>query len=46
MQKYLHIIESNACILKIFVLILLLLLLLLINALISLGICSTPKELK
>ena len=36
-QKYPHIIESYAFILKIFVLILLLLLLLLIDALISLG---------
>ena len=46
-QKYPHIIESYACTLKIFVvmfLLLLLLLLLLINALISLGICSTPKN--
>ena len=44
-QKYSHIIESNACILKISVVmfLLLLLLLLLINALISYGICSTPK---
>ena len=41
-QKYPHIIESYACILKIFVL----MFLLLMNALISLGICSTPKELK
>ena len=39
MQKYPHIIESYACILKIFVLIFLLL----INTLISLRICSTPK---
>ena len=39
-QKYPHIIESYACILKIFVL----MFLLLINALISFGICSTPKE--
>ena len=46
-QKYPHIIESYACILKIFVImLLLLLLLLLINALISLGICSTPKGSK
>ena len=37
-QKY--IIESYACILKIFVI-----MFLLINALISLGICSIPKEL-
>ena len=42
-QKYPHIIESYACILKIFVVIdkers--------INALISFGICSTPKESK
>ena len=39
-QKYLHIIESNACTLKIFVL----MSLLLINLFISLGIYSTPKE--
>ena len=49
-QKYPHIIESYGCILKIFVLMFLLLLLLLlllsINALISLGIFSTPKESK
>ena len=54
-QKYPHIIESYACILEILVVVvmflllllsLLLLLLLLINALISLGICSTPKESK
>ena len=38
-QKYPHIIESYACILKIFVL----MFLLSINVLISLGICSTPK---
>ena len=43
LQKYSHIIESYACILKMFVVIdkkrp--------INALISLGICSTPKESK
>ena len=42
MQKYAHIIESHACILKIFGL----MFLLLINALIYLGICSTPKESK
>ena len=41
-QKYPHIIESYACTLKIFVL----MFLLLINALIFLGICSTPKESK
>ena len=41
-QKYPHIIESYACILKVFVI----MFLLLINALISLGICSTPKEAK
>ena len=47
-QKYRHIIELYACILKIFVIMFLLqlLLLLLINALISLGMCSTPKEWK
>ena len=39
-QKYLHIIELNACTLKIFVL----MSLLLINLFISLGIYSTPKE--
>ena len=39
MQKYPHIIESCACILKIIVFIFLLL----INVLIPLGICSTPK---
>ena len=39
-QKYLHIIESYACTLKIFVL----MSLLLINLFISLGIYSTPKE--
>ena len=38
-QKYPHIIESYACILRIFVLIFLFL----INVSISLGICSTPK---
>ena len=38
-QKYLHIIESYACILKIFVF----MFLLPINVLISFGICSTPK---
>ena len=44
-QKYPHIIESYACTLKIFVVMfLLLIILLLINALISLGICSTPKN--
>ena len=41
-QKYPHIIELYACILEIFVL----MFLLLINAQISLGICSTPKESK
>ena len=40
-QIYPHIIEWDACILKIFVMFLLL-----INAIISLGTCSTPKELK
>ena len=39
-QKYLHIIESYACTLKIFVL----MSLLLINVFISLGIYFTPKE--
>ena len=42
MQKYLHITESYACTLKMFVL----MFLFLINALISLGLCSTPKESK
>ena len=42
-QKYLHIIESCACILKIFVVIDKEQL---INAVISFGICSTPKESK
>ena len=41
-QKYPHIIESYACTLKIFAI----MFSLLINALISLGICSTPKESK
>ena len=41
-QKYRHITESYACILKMFVL----MFLLLINVLISFGICSTPKESK
>ena len=41
-QKYPHIIESYACILKAFVFIFLLP----INVLISFGICSTPKESK
>ena len=54
-QKYPHIIESYVCILKIFVImfsllsllvLLLLILLTIINALISLGICSTLKESK
>ena len=39
-QKYLHIIESHARILKIFVF----MFLLLINILGSFGICSTPKN--
>ena len=39
MQTYPHIIESYACILKMFVL----MFLFLTNALISFGICSTPK---
>ena len=43
MQKYPHIIESHACFLKIFVVIDKERL---INALISLGISSTPKESK
>ena len=38
-QKYQHITESYACLLKIFIL----MFLLLINALIYFGICSTPK---
>ena len=42
-QKYPHIIESYACILKIFVVIDKKRL---INGLISFGICSTPKESK
>ena len=42
-QKYPHIIESYACILKIFVLIFLFCEGRLINFIISLGICSTPK---
>ena len=42
MQKYLHITESYACILKMFVL----MFLFLINALISFRICSMPKESK
>ena len=41
-QKYPHIIESYACILKIFVF----MFLLPINVLISFGIFSTPKESK
>ena len=41
-QNYLHIIESYACTLKIFVL----MFLLLINVLISFGICSTLEESK
>ena len=41
-QKYPHITESYACILKIFVIIFLLP----INFMISFGICSTPKESK
>ena len=60
MQKYPHIIESDACILKIFVIMFLFCEAedkrrckveefkerRLINSLISLGICSTPKESK
>ena len=42
MQKYLYIIKSYSCILKVFVFICLLL----INVLISFGICSNPKESK
>ena len=42
MEKYQRITESYACILKMFVL----MLLFLINALISFGTCSTPKESK
>ena len=46
-QKYLHIIESYACILKIFTLTILFCQAedegRLMNALLSLGICSTPK---
>ena len=42
MQKYSHVVESYACILKIFVF----MFLLPINVLISFGICSTPKESK
>ena len=49
-QKYTHIIESYACILKIFAVMFLLCKaedeVRLINALISLGTCSTPKESK
>ena len=41
-QKYPHITESYACILKMFAL----MFLLLTNALISFGICSAPKESK
>ena len=41
-QKYPHIIESEACVLKIFVF----MFLLPISALISCGICYTPKLLK
>ena len=41
-QRHSNIIESYACFLKIFVF----MFLLLINALISFGICSTPKEPK
>ena len=41
-EKYPHIIESNACILKIFVF----MVLLLINVFISFEICSIPKESK
>ena len=42
MQKYPHITESYACILKMLVI----MFLLLINFLISFGICSTPKLAK
>ena len=45
-QKYPHIIQSYACILKIFNIMFLLCEVWLINALISLGMCSTPKESK
>ena len=49
-QKYPHIIKSYACIMKIFVIMFLLCKSedeeRLINALICLGMCSTPKELK
>ena len=45
-QKYLHIIESYTCILKIFVVVFLFYEERLINALISFGICSTRKESK
>ena len=41
-QKYPHIIQSFACILKIFVF----MFLSLVNVLISFGICYTPKESK
>ena len=48
LQKYPHNIELYACVLKIFIIMFLLLLLLslLIHTIISLGICSTPKESK
>ena len=50
MQKYPHIIESYACILEMFAVMFLFCKAedkgRLINALISLGMCSTPKELK
>ena len=50
MQKYPHIIESYSCIMKIFVFMYLFCKAedegQSINVLISLGICSTPKELK
>ena len=42
MQKYVPVTESYTCILKMFVL----MFLFLINALVSFGICSTPKESK
>ena len=43
MQKYLHITESYACILKMFITIVNLSVDLLKNVLISFAICSTPK---
>ena len=45
-EKYPHIIESYPCILKIFVVKVLFCRGRLMNALISFGICSTPKESK